>query len=389
MLIYAILINTHLKLEYMNVTICKTEEELLELKNAWNALTREIDMHSPFLSWEWIYTWWTNYKNKLPGGSNLLIFCIYDENSKLICIIPFYKTFLKKMHVIKLLGTEFESSDYLDIIISNKYETDFILKLFGQPQIIDELIKHDKLILNNILPSSILWKLQNIFAQKNRFPTFFKKTSTCPYLGLPESEEELLKGLSKNMKSSLRRTRNKINKDPDLVISKVEKETDIGDAIKALFDLHDQRFTDQAKDTKFVFEQRGAFHQKIAKIFLSLGQLAFYMAKFKDETIGCLYCYVFNNRVMYMQAGFNPDYARYALGNQLILRAITDGIENKNIEFDFMRGNEAYKAKWASDKRFLYQVEFGFSFKGKINTLLNRAIYNTKNIIKKILKKES
>jgi CelD/BcsL family acetyltransferase involved in cellulose biosynthesis len=372
----------------MNVTICKTEQELLELKDAWNTLTRHIDIHSPFLSWDWIYTWWTNYKNKLPQGSNLLIFCIYDENDTLFCIIPFYTTIIKKLHVIKLLGTEFESSDYLDVIISEKYETDFILEIFNHPHVIDALIKYDKLVLNNILPSSILWKLQNLFAQKNHFPTFFKKTSTCPYLDLPDSEEELLKGLSKNMKSSLRRTRNKINKDPDITIDKIENESEIDEGIKALFDLHDQRFTDQAKDTKFVFEQRGAFHQKIAKIFLTLGQLAFYIVKYKNETIGCLYCYIFNNRVMYMQAGFNPQYARYALGNQLILRAITDGIENKNIEFDFMRGNEAYKAKWASDKRFLYQVEFGFSFKGKMDTNLNRAIFNLKTIIKKIIKKE-
>ncbi|KAA3613268.1 MAG: GNAT family N-acetyltransferase [Calditrichaeota bacterium] len=376
----------------MNVSIYTSKEDLLTIKDDWTKLNQSINTHSPFLSWEWINEWWSTYETRLPNSSSLQIICIRDDKDQLFCIMPFFSTKISsingKLNILKLAGTEFESSDYLDILIADKYSIEFIFDLFDLPEIKLLFNNFDKIVLNNLLQDSALWKIQNEFIQKRNYPTFSKRTSICPYMDLPESEEELLKNLSKNMKSGLRRTRNKINKDPDLDIHRITEANEIDTTIQALFDLHDQRFTDQEKDTKFVFEKRGRFHQNIAKTFLGLGQLAFYTAKFKDEIIGCLYCYVFNNRVMYMQAGFNPDYAKYALGNQLILKAITDGIEIKNIEFDFMRGNESYKTKWTASKRYLYQLEFGLSFKGKMDVHFNRLLFNSKRIIKKLIRKE-
>ena len=86
---------------------------------------------------------------------------------------------------------------------------------------------------------------------------------------------------------------------------------------------------------------------------------------------------------MYYQAGFNPEFSQYALGNQLILHAINDAIDLKCTEFDFMRGDEAYKYKWTSAERYLYTLEFGCSRRGKLQ-IAKKSI--SKSIKKKIIK---
>jgi CelD/BcsL family acetyltransferase involved in cellulose biosynthesis len=375
----------------MEISIYSSETELLELENEWTKLIDKLEVFSPFLTWEWINQWWTSYKPKLAQGSELFIICARDNKNGLFCIIPLFKTQISspigKLNTLKVLGTEFESSDYLDIILSKEYTKDVVLNIFNDLKVKNVLKDIDKIILNNLLTDSLLWQLKTEFKQKYKYTTFTKKTSICPYLNLPDNKEELLKLFSKNMKSGLRRNRNKINKETNLTIHKIEKASEIDESIKALFDLHDQRFSDQDKDTKFLFNQRGAFHQNIAKTFLSKGWLAFYLARFSKQVVGALYCFVFNNRMMYLQAGFDPEYSKYGLGNQLIFKAVTDSIDSKYNEFDFMRGNEEYKKKWTSETRILYQLEFGLSLKGKCDTHFDQVVFSTKNFIKKILNK--
>jgi len=372
----------------MIVKIITTENEFSQLKNEWTTLHKSSRTQSLFLTWEWMYQWWLSYSKKMSSNHKLCIITARDSENNLQSIWPFFTIETDssrwKLKILKFIGTNFESSDYLDIIVNHKMTEDHFKAVLGS-NVFKEIVESiDKIILNNVLDNSIVYKYKSHF----EYLKWQRRNAICPYLSLPNDKEELLNSLSKNMKSGLRRTYNKLTKNPDIQIRTVVNKIEINKAIESLFQLQRERFNNQDKDTKFTFSQRGSFHQQIAKIFLEKNWLQFYEVLFKEEVIGSLYCYLYGTTLMYFQAGFNPNYAQYALGNQLILHAISDAINLNCTEFDFMRGDEAYKYKWTSTERYLYTLEFGCSAKGKLQIAKKNISKNIKKRIKKVIQKK-
>lgn len=367
------------------VNICNDEKQFKELETEWEILSSKSLSTSPFLTWTWMYNWWHEYKN----NTQLSIIYITDNNNSISALLPLYcKTeynygFSQK--VLRFLGTETESSDYLDILSLPGEENENCDTIL-QSEVFNTLLKSCDLIsFHNHLEDSLLSKylipkllLQHKHAHK-------KQTSICPFLPLQETTDLLLGSLSKNMKSGLRRTRNKLSKDPNILITTTEEVNQIDKDIADLFALHTLRFVDKEQETKFTFANRGAFHIKIANSFLQKGWLKLYKVIYQNRPIGILYCYEYKGIMMYMQAGFDPEFAKFALGNQLILHAIDDAISHSSIEFDFMRGNEAYKQKWTDKKRYLFQKDIALSLKGVFFVNISSLIYRLKKTIKKAI----
>ncbi len=357
-----------------------TNEEFEELKSSWQHLFATAGINSPFLSWEWMFAWWQVYCPQL-SAAKLSIFCAYEDDA-LAAILPLFYHKKKNLAYVQLLGTEFESSDYLDIICAEEKKADFFDLFFSDTLVLATLKAADILTFNNVKEDAVLYRGKNQLAKKLRSRVFERRTSVCPYINLPQSLDDLFKSLSKNMRSGLKRQRNKLNRNENIQVELVKDEGEVQEAIRHLFNLHSMRFEQKEMATKFIYERRGKFHETIAKVFLLKSWLQFYLIKDNDNPIGALYCYRLNGTMMYMQGGFDPDYAKFALGNQIILRAISDAIEANMHTFDFMRGNEDYKKKWTDKSIFLYTLEFPLSLKG--STVLQFQTYMS--LLKKMIK---
>ena len=345
----------------MKIRIYNNNNALTQLKEEWHTLYTQTSSASIFLTWEWMYTWWQNYRPKL-NTPRLHLVAFYDNEDTLKALIPLFTYKQGRLSVCAFLGTLYESSDYLDILVHPDISDASLLKAM-QSIPVDKLMAHSDIwLISNAFKDARLTQLA-----RSLFPAALyeqRRTSVCPYLPLPENEEALFKQLSKNMKSTLRRTRNKINKDPQFSIDLIDKTELIDEAVTELFRLHNLRFTDKKQATKFNYQQRGTFHKKIARLWLTHDRLRFYRIRYANEAIGFLYCYYHNNTILYMQAGFHPDYGKYGLGNQLMLRAMNDGMAAGAVEFDFMRGNESYKYKWTSRFRELYTTRIALTSRG-------------------------
>ena len=367
----------------MNIKIITTTEEFEQLKDSWQHLFETAGIDSPFLSWEWMFTWWREYQPKL-AAAKLSIFCAY-QGEELIAVLPLFKHKRKNLSYIQFLGTEFESSDYLDLICTEDKKTDLVEQFFSNPSVIENLKSADILVFNNIKEGSGFFNAQKWLADTLRSKAYKRRTSVCPYFPLPPSVDKVFKSLSKNMRSSLKRQRNKLAKNETIQITLLQDETEIEEGIRHLFRLHSKRFSQKNMSTKFIYEKRGAFHEKMAKVFLPKGWLQFYLIKDNAKPIGALYCYRLAGTMMYMQGGFDPGYANLALGNQIILRAISDAIDGGMQIFDFMRGNEAYKKKWTDKSISLYTLDFPLSGKGRLALLFREKVTILKGWIKKAI----
>ena len=142
----------------LQLQIVDSSEEFYKLKSNWNKILSELGECPPFLTWEWMYTWWEIYKT---DATKLLLLVVLD-NSNIIAIAPFYirkGALIIPCKTIYFLGSgEPESkevcSEYLDIIAIPSYAK--AASGIVVSYLVENSAMWDRLQLQRILKKSLL-----------------------------------------------------------------------------------------------------------------------------------------------------------------------------------------------------------------------------------------
>jgi CelD/BcsL family acetyltransferase involved in cellulose biosynthesis len=103
-------------------------------------------------------------------------------------------------------------------------------------------------------------------------------------------------------------------------------------------------------------------HRETAPALLSLGILRLYGLRLADRIVASFYGFTHltagKRRVYYYLGGFDPAFARLSVGMLMIDHAVREAIRDGAVEFDFLRGREAYKYRWGAKDRLTYRRRF-------------------------------
>ncbi len=370
------------------IHIINDEGAFAKLEREWNDLIEKAGIGSPFLTFDWMHTWWQQYKSRLDQPELFIITARNQDSKELIAILPLFSHLQKRnVRVMRLIGTVFESSDYLDVISDPGKKAAVLKKIFADQAVQNDLGATDVLMLENVNDEAAVLIEREHIANLLNTTVYHYRTKVCPYLVLPKSYEAFTQTLSRNFRSVLGRSRRKFEKSA-LQITVVQNVEELDEAIYKLFELHRKRFDAKNMASKFDFEKRGAFHRAIAEVFLKRGWLQLYLIEEEEKVVGALYCYRFKDTLFYVQGGFDPAYSRMSLGNVIMARAIEDAINRGLRIFDFMRGSEPYKKRWTKEEQYLHRLVFPLSFKARLLFFAEDVTFQSKRLIKKVLKKE-
>ncbi|HAF47785.1 MAG TPA: hypothetical protein DCL08_00915, partial [Anaerolineaceae bacterium] len=95
-----------------------TFEELVNYKQDWNALLSQSASHVPFLTYEYLKTWWeTRGGGEWPQDSQLVLVAAFQEDH-LVGIAPlFHSNNILDKPALMFVGA-IEVSDFLDFIVT-------------------------------------------------------------------------------------------------------------------------------------------------------------------------------------------------------------------------------------------------------------------------------
>ncbi|NOX36466.1 MAG: GNAT family N-acetyltransferase [Calditrichaeota bacterium] len=367
----------------LNKQIIRTTEAFRELKADWHQLLTRIPEHNIFMTWEWMYTWWEVYHARLKNAE-LRILAYYDQG-KLAAVLPYY---LYTSHVgpiplrkMAFLGTQIESSDYLDVISPEDYHPYFRQHLYADLRALAE--GADVIEINNCLSESLVFQL---FGTPRNGTTFVEPYRVCPYVQLPDSFDAYLKTLSSNFRYNVRRRVRRLLEKEQARLEILDRQEELDTAIKDIFDLHYLRAQQKGLNTKFVREQRLDFHQKMARRLAPRGYIKIFNLIAADgKKIAGLYCFDYNGSLAYFQAGFDPAWSNRSPGTVILAEAIQYAIQQGKSIFDFMRGGEQYKKDWGTVDRYIYLITLPNSFKGQTYLTYYKYRKRMAPVIKKIL----
>lgn len=337
-----------------NLVIKKVTDtsEFESLREVWDELLEKSPDRNIYLTWEWLFTWWKHY----GAGKQLNILLIQDDNQT-IGIVPLmrsrYKKGLLDFNLLENIGTP--TSDYGGIILTQK-ESEAMLALIGYLK--KEMASCD-LILRM---SQIREDSQFISLLRQLYPTFSnslicdEREIASPYVLLPATWNEYFGSFSSKTRNTLRRKWRSLEKEHDIQFKKCNLDDNIADSVHAFSELHQKGW--QSRNIKGVFADTKAeeFFLDIASIFSKKGWLNLSFLLVDGDLASAVYGFECDQKFYYTIPAFNPGYSKYSPGNLHIMRLVEYSIGKGLKEFDFLRGDEAYKLRWHTVSRNNIQI---------------------------------
>jgi CelD/BcsL family acetyltransferase involved in cellulose biosynthesis len=345
-------------------------DELENFNIEWNqVLFKSLD-NNPFLTQEWLSTWWKHFGN----GRRLRLIIIRKEG-KISLIAPvMYSTcrlFGAKLRKAEFVATS--ASDYNAFLFTDFQEATEAVKPLME-SIVANPADAECIELKEVPEDSYTAKL----LEKVRIDGFKADRvviNECPYVALSNNLEGFLQSLGPNMRRNLKRWEKQALRDYKVKLVSYDRFGTVEEAMKIFFGLHQKRWESLNKNGLFSDSSNRNFHIDLAKAFSENGWLALFFLTFNDEPVSATYCYEYNGKLYAYLTGFDPEYARYRPGYLAFKGLINYGMEKRLKEFDFLRGMEEYKIRLKAKIR--RNFEFRVLKKGFKSSFYNWATNST------------
>jgi CelD/BcsL family acetyltransferase involved in cellulose biosynthesis len=317
-----------------------TTAQLQALTGEWSELWARCPEATPFQTPEWLLPWWRRL-----GRGQLSTLALRD-GERLVGLAPLFRTgyYGLPLRRVCFLGTG--NTDYLGALFEPEAEcraSDALwnhLRLCGKSWDLcdfQQLRARPEPSLAGGASRESGW-LRSLMAQEE-----------CPHLALPPSIEEWRRGLSSKLRSNLRYYGRRLERKGAAI--EAVTEASLAESLDALFRLHEARWRKRGLPGVFASHRVRAFHREVSLAFLHRGWLRLYALRLRGEIRAVLYCFAARGRTLYYAGGFDPEVGRLSPGTVLTGHAIAEAIREGCSEFDFLRGNEAYKYAWGAVDR--------------------------------------
>ena len=317
---------------------------LTALEAEWRALAASCPAATVFQTFEWNAAWWKHF-GRVPGRA-LRVITFRDSAGALVGLAPLMTSFwyATPLRRLSFLGTG--TSDYLDVLAQPGREPEVIQSLYRYLettrgwQIADfQQLREGSLLRQHAPPPDSSLTALDVPGE------------ACPYLALPGAWDMLLQGLGKKTRANIGYYDRGLQKVYAVEADPVRDPDALDDEMSRLFELHQRRWNQRWLPGVFGGRRVQAFHRDAARRLLERGWLRLFSLKLDGMTQASLYCFAFGDRMCYYQGGFEPTLSRLSLGTVLTARAMQTAIGEGREVFDFLRGDEPYKAKWTGASR--------------------------------------
>jgi CelD/BcsL family acetyltransferase involved in cellulose biosynthesis len=342
---------------------------------------------SVFNSWEWLFPW---YRHVAPS-THLAILTLRDATGALCGILPLSRSVEKasgfRARRLAFLGDSHVGSDYLDVLAPQAAEAAV------KAELIAHLFAHERdwdlLELNDLEENSLTLELLKSATEKAGYCLRVSPRFVCPFETFADGEtfEAFLKRVSR--RDNYLRRRKWLERQNGFAIERTKGTEGRKLAVREFFDLHAQRWAGEGGSSGIRSPAVEAFHEEATFRMASRGWLRFFTLRMGAEAVASVYGLRHREKFIYYQSGYAPAWASKSVGLVLVGESFRDAISEGAREFDFLRGTEAYKSDWTSQKRHTVSVRIWKpGGPGELVTRLKDAGIAVKGAIKEALPRE-
>ena len=328
-------------------------EGFMRLRDDWSGLVSRCDTGSVFLTWEWLFTWWTHL-----GADRQLRILAVRHNGELIAIAPFAirpprLSRLVPFAAVELLGAGTVGSDYLDLIVARGAENEAVPEIATGLEQIGLPVELPQMRLDG----SMLRSLSQRMASRG-WSLLDGPTNVCPFIPLTgRSWPEYVASLGATHRANFNRRLRGLNRIGEVRFEPVGSDDARRKALSRLIFLHNVRWHARGGSDAFDTPEKLSFHQEISRLALDNGWLRLLVLKVDDAEVAFFYGFRFGDVFSFYQSAFDPAWSARSVGLVAMGLAIRTAIEEGAAEFDLLHGDERYKYHWAGTERLIGKLE--------------------------------
>lgn len=313
----------------MTVELIQDSARLDQIEPEWTAAVRENDASTPFQLPIWLLTWWKHF------GSGSLYVLTFREGSRLIAVVPCFLHEWQGRRQLTLIGSGI--SDYLDPYVAQEHAAEVIRHLGMH---LEKDHGWDICDWQDLSPDT---PLRNIANSKVEVAT------PCCEIALNRSFDSYFEGLSKDLKRNIRRYSERAKQ---IGTVRFDASTDGSHTyLDTLIRLHTERWEKRGQPGMIAANRSEPFLRDIAPQFARLGLIRYFAMSFENEVAALLLSFSFDNRIFAYMTAFDPKFDSLGFGRTLLFEAIRHAHVEGYAYWDFLRGDEPFKAWWGAKSK--------------------------------------
>lgn len=317
------------------------------LAQEWNCLAGGV----PFRTWEWLRSWWNTYGQ----GAELFLLSVHDDQGSLVGIAPWY---LSKSSLggrtLECLGSGEACGDYLGILSTHEHQDRVVAALAdwlvaanrpeSPPQNRWDLLHLTGISASDCAVAQLVEYLVDSGSTVHR-----RTTTNCWRIALPSSWDAYESLLSKSHRKQVRRLDRRYLQTGVAQLKTAGSHEQLQTGLEILIDLHHKRRQMLNETGCFVRDSFRQYLTTAAHDLFSQGRVALHWLELDARPAAAEIHWVGDGVVYAYQAGIEPDLLEHEPGRLITIATLQKAIADRMSEFDFLRGDEPYKAHFRAN----------------------------------------
>ena len=325
----------------LKIRLISNAEEFAACRLEWNELAGKRLFHR----WEWMFHWWQNF----GSGSQLAIVVVTDATDQWIGIAPWYKSFsATRGRVIRQLATGSACSDYASVATREGFEiavATVLADLVANPSQHKHFRDVDLFELEGHTENDPVMIALAEQLGKSGANVSIDEISATWKAELTDSWPEFENRISKSFRRKTKKATARLAME-DVVASVATTREEMETAWPVFVDLHQKRRQSLGEPGCFADCRFERFLHQATLALSETGHAHINMTWLKNRPMVTNLEFTSGSDVYMYQAGLDPELAGFEPGHLIFTWAIKNAIERGCQSFDFLRGDEPYKARW-------------------------------------------
>ncbi|MEL7500516.1 MAG: GNAT family N-acetyltransferase [Planctomycetota bacterium] len=333
----------------------------------------------PFYRWEWLGTW---FKEMVDGQPYVLL--ATDDDGQWLGLAPFFIESSALQNRLCLWGSGTTCTDYMGLISTESATANFALAvsdwLTKETRAGGKLASIDVVELEGGTEQMNSTQQLDVALDANGFKRYDDELEGCWVVELDSDWRVLESKLSKSMRRKTKKATKRINDEATTIRS--TESFPLSELWSEFVRLHQHRRESLGQPGCFADPAFERFLKSATESLVAQGQAELIVIDFEDEALAAML--LFNDGVTnYMyQSGADIDRMKLEPGYQMVYLAILSSLKQNLSRFDFLRGDEPYKARWNTERIPLLRTRW---IPRKLTAIFKQNLWLTGRSIKRYL----
>ncbi len=335
----------------LTIEVVTTATAFEALRDEWNAALGSAAVPNVFATWEWASTWWRHFGRE--GGLHIVVL---RDSDGVAAIAPLQRSLVglgpARTAILERISPE--AGDYGGIIVARRVAdvaealADHVVAQLASPRLA-------AVVLSRVAsddPFLDAWR-HAVERRRSRIASDEQRLEgTCLYTDVRHEDFKLSKHTKKH---KIRQRLRRITEDHERVDFTYHRGDDLERGLDMLLEVHRRRWADREGELQGLLAapDREAFMLDAIRALDGAGWLRLLTLAADDRPVAAELDFQFGDRIFMFKGAFDPEFSPYSPGQLLHHRVFEDGMDEGINVFDFGRGDQSYKQRWANGERHL------------------------------------